>query len=113
MVSALVGALEDDSRFIVVATAVTGPEAERVARRTSPDVVLLDVRMPGGGAAAARAITALPRPPVVVAVSAYSSPAAVEEMLASGAVGYLTKGRIGHLLPDLVVRCVGGEVVLV
>jgi DNA-binding NarL/FixJ family response regulator len=113
MVSALVSALEGDSRFTVVATALSGPEAERVARRTSPDVVLLDVRMPGGGAVAARAITALPRPPVVVAVSAYSSPTAVEEMMGAGAAGYLTKGRIGSLLPDLVARCVDGELVLI
>jgi DNA-binding NarL/FixJ family response regulator len=113
MVSALVGALEGDSRFTVVATAVTGFEAERVARRTRPDVVILDMRMPGGGVVAARAITALPRPPVVVAVSAHSSPAAVADMLDAGAAGHLTKGRIGSLLPDLVVRCVDGEVVLV
>ena len=62
---------------------------------------------------AARAIAALPRPPVVVAVSTYSSPADVEEMMRAGAVGYLTKGRIGPLLPDLVLRCVDGEFVLI
>jgi DNA-binding NarL/FixJ family response regulator len=113
VVSALVSALVDDPRFTVVGTAGTGPEAERVITETEADVVLLDVHMPGGGAPAARAIMALAKPPVVVAVSAQSSPVAVEEMLEAGAAGYLTKGRIGYLLPDLVVRCLDGEVVLV
>jgi DNA-binding NarL/FixJ family response regulator len=77
------------------------------ARETGPDVVLLDVHLQGG-AQAARAITALARPPVVIAVSAFSNPAVVEEILRAGVAGYLTKGRIGHLLPDLVVRCLDG-----
>jgi DNA-binding NarL/FixJ family response regulator len=111
--SALVSALEADPRFTVVGTAASGTEAERLVRAVCPDVVLLDVHMPGGGAHAARTIASLAKPPLVVAVSAHSSLTVVEEMLGAGVGGYLTKGRIGQLLPDLLIRCLRGEVVLV
>lgn len=112
MLSALVSVLEDDPRFDVVGSAMTGGEAYRLARETPVDAVLLDVHMPDGGPAAAEALTALARPPVVVAISAQSAPGAVEEMLRAGAVGYLAKDRVGGALGDLVARCVAGEVVL-
>lgn len=112
MLSAMVHVLEDDERFQVVGTATTGPDALGSVPDVRPDVVLLDVHMPGGGAAAAEALTDLPDPPVVVAISAQAGSGVVEEMLRAGAVGYLTKGRVGDTLPDLVARCVDGEVVL-
>lgn len=112
MLSALVSVLEDDPRFDVVGSAMTGGEAYRLARETPVDAVLLDVHMPDGGPATAEAMTALPRPPVVVAISAQSAPGTVEEMLRAGAVGYLAKDRVGGALGDLVARCVAGEVVL-
>ncbi len=112
VLSALVGVLESDPHFDVVGTATTGAEACRVASEGRLDLVLLDVHMPGGGSAAARQMMALPDPPVVVAISAESGSAVVEEMLRAGAVGYLTKGRVGDTLPDLLVRCVEGEVIL-
>ncbi|MGH3332126.1 MAG: response regulator [Nocardioidaceae bacterium] len=112
MLSALVSVLEDDPRFTVAGTAMTGAEAHRIATETKLDVVLLDVHMPGGGHAAAEAMAALPHPPAVVAISAHSGSSVVEEMLRAGAVGYLTKGRVGDTLPDLLVRCVDGEVIL-
>ena len=112
MLAAIVSVLEDDDRFAVVATAVTADEAVAVARDVVVDVALLDVNMPGNGVAAARAMADLARPPVVVAISAQSGGAVVEEMLRAGAVGYVTKGRVGDSLPDLIARCADGEVVL-
>ena len=112
MLSALVSVIEDDPRFTVVGTATTGQEAHRLAGEIHPDVVLLDVHMPGGGPAAAEALTDLPVPPVVVAISAEARSGVVEEMVRAGAVGYLTKGHVGDALPDLLARCAAGEVVL-
>jgi DNA-binding NarL/FixJ family response regulator len=112
VLSALVSVLEVDPRFAVVGTASTGAEACHLAGEGRLDLVLLDVHMPGGGAAAAKAMTALRQPPIVVAISAESGSGVVEEMLRAGAVGYLTKGRIGDMLPDLLIRCAEGEVIL-
>lgn len=112
MLEAIVSVIEDDDRFAVVATAATAEEAVTRARDTRVDVALLDVNMPGSGVAAARALAELSRPPVVVAISAQSGGAVVEDMLRAGAVGYVTKGRVGEGLPDLLARCADGEVVL-
>ncbi len=112
VLSALVSVLEVDPRFAVVDTVTTGAEAYRVAEEGRVDLVLLDVHMPGGGPEAAKAMLALRPPPVVVAISAESGAGVVEQMIRAGAVGYLTKGRVGDMLPDLLVRCADGEVVL-
>ena len=114
--SALADVLAADPRFAVVGAAATGEELCRLVRSVAADVVLLDVRMPGGGADAARALgTCSPvpggRPPAVIAVSAHTGAATVASMLRAGAVGYLAKGRLARL-PDLVARCAAGEVVL-
>lgn len=108
---ALTDLLHTDPRFEVVGHADTGPTLLEVVALTRPHVVLVDVRMPGGGVEAARAMASGP-PVIVVAVTADASVATVLGMLQSGVRGYLVKGRIGTTLPDLVARCVDGEIVL-
>ena len=112
--------LDDDDRFTVVALAGSGGQLLALAEALRPDVVLMDVRMPGGGAVAARALLSLPppagatarhAPPVVVAVSAHTGASVVVSMLRAGVSGYLAKGRLAAL-PDLLARCADGEVVL-
>jgi two-component system nitrate/nitrite response regulator NarL len=116
--AAAVGLLEADARFDVVGAAADGEELVALVERTGPDVVLLDLRMPGGGVVGARALADLDvlvgrrTPPLVVALTAETAPDVVEEMLRAGAVGYLAKGRIGSSLGDLVARVHDGELVL-
>jgi len=108
---ALIALLRTDRRFAVVAELSDGTTLVETVRRTEPDVVLLDVRMPGGGVEAARALQAGP-PVVIVAISAEISAPVVAEMVRAGANGYLAKGHLGADLPESVVRCVNGEVLL-
>lgn len=110
--SAIADVLDADERFSVVGTAADGEDAVEQALETAPAVVLLDVRMPGGGALAATRLRALPDPPVVVAVSAETGSSGVVAMLRAGATGYLAKGALGQRLPDLVARAATGERVL-
>jgi DNA-binding NarL/FixJ family response regulator len=109
--AAVAMALGDDPRFEVVAEVDDAHELADVVRLAGADVVLLDVRMPGGGAEAARALHDQGGV-VVVAVSAETSPRIVTAMLSAGVQGYLAKDRLGTSLPDLVGRCLAGEVIL-
>lgn len=107
----LTALLHSDPRFEVVGHAATGADLVEITATTRPHVALVDVRMPGGGIEAVRALVSGP-PVVVIAVSAETAPQILIDMLRAGARGYLVKGRLGSSLPDLVARCAYGEVVL-
>lgn len=112
VVAALHEALTADRRFEVLGVVTTGDEAVALARAANPDLVLLDVRMPGGGVGAARRLGALPAAPTVVVFSATASAGLVTELLGAGVAGVVEKGRAGADLTDLLARCHAGEIVL-
>lgn len=109
--AALVALLGTDPRFEVVAELSDGTALVETVRGTGADVVLLDVRMPAGGAEAARSLQDGP-PVTIVAISAETSATTVAELVGAGAQGYLAKGRLDATLIDVVARCADGEVVL-
>ncbi len=84
--------LEKRTDFKVVAEAADGESAVRLARELSPDVVIVDISMPGlNGIEATRRILA-DRPGVkVLALSMHSDRRFVIETLKAGASGYLLK----------------------
>lgn len=85
----LLGA-EDD--IDVVATAGDGAEAVRLVEETDPDVVLMDLSMPGtDGVAATRAITESGSAAKVVVLTSFSDRDRIVDALDAGAVGYLLK----------------------
>ncbi len=81
--------LGNEAGMEVVGSASSADEAVAVAAETTPDIALVDVRMPGGGSEAARAIRERSPGTRVLALSAYDDQATVLEMLGAGAVGYL------------------------
>jgi DNA-binding NarL/FixJ family response regulator len=109
--SALCAVLDDDERFTVVGEASDAPEAIVVTALERPDVVLLDVRMPGDGLEAARTIRAANEQVTLIAVTASADAHLIARMLLAGARGVLVKGRLGDLA-DMIARCHAGEVVL-
>jgi DNA-binding NarL/FixJ family response regulator len=84
--------LEADSEFEVVEEAGTADEAVRKARLEKPDVVLLDVVMPGrsGLDAAGELLEAAPNAKILV-LSMQDDPSDVREAFSVGASGYLLK----------------------
>jgi EAL domain-containing protein (putative c-di-GMP-specific phosphodiesterase class I)/DNA-binding NarL/FixJ family response regulator len=78
--------------FEVAGLAADADEAADIAAERRPDVALLDVRMPGGGVSAARAIRSRSPNTQIVAHSAYHDTNLVLAMLQAGASGYVVKG---------------------
>lgn len=86
----LILGLQDD--IDVVGVVEDGDAAVTAARELAPDVVLLDIRMPGtDGIAAARAIGALPSPPTVIVLTTFAVDDYIDEALRAGAAGFLLK----------------------
>jgi DNA-binding NarL/FixJ family response regulator len=84
--------LEKQPDMEVVAEAEDGPRAVQLARQLLPDVVIMDITMPGlNGIVAARQIMAQAPDVKVIALSMHSDKRFVMEMLKTGASGYLLK----------------------
>jgi two-component system NarL family response regulator len=80
--------------IVVVAEAAAGDEAIEQARRTKPDVALIDVRMPGSnGLGAARAIRALVPTTRILMLTVSDDPDDVAQATKAGAWGYVLKER--------------------
>ncbi len=93
----------------VCAEAATGTQAVDAALRTRPDVCLIDVRMPDGGIAAARAIRrALPSAKIVLITAAPDEQGALAAARA-GADGYLGKDIDPRRLPQVVKAVAAGQ----
>ncbi|GAB3719977.1 response regulator [Nocardiopsis oceani] len=76
----------------VVGEGGDGDEAVRLTEELAPDVVLLDIRMPGSdGLTAAARLTDLPEPPRVVLLTTFDLDEYVHSALRAGAVGFLLK----------------------
>lgn len=78
--------------FTPAGTAFDAPAAVVLAAATRPHLALVDVRMPGGGAAAAVGIRSVSSA-TVVALSAFDHAAARSELREAGAEAYYVKGR--------------------
>jgi len=85
----LIGA---ESDMEVVAEAADGPEAIRRAQTTAPDVVLLDLSMPGGRGTQTigQVVQLTPRPRVLV-LTMHDDQASMQAALQAGASGYIVK----------------------
>ena len=85
--------LQDVHGLKVVGEASTGEEAIRLAKETIPDVVLMDVQMPGiGGLEATRKMVRHNPDIKVLALTIYGDEPYPSRLLQAGAVGYITKG---------------------
>jgi two-component system NarL family response regulator len=101
-------AAEEDLQ--VVAEASDGPGAVAVALREVPDVLVLDIRMPGvNGIEIARELRARNSPVRVLALTAYDDKRFVQEMLKAGAAGYVTKTAAAAELAEAIRRVARGE----
>jgi DNA-binding NarL/FixJ family response regulator len=107
--AALLGTLDG---FEVVGEAADGEAAVRETQLTKPDVVLMDVRMPGidGVEATRRIRKAVPETAVLV-LTMYDEDATVFTAMQAGARGYLLKGAEQDEIADAIRAVVRGQAI--
>jgi DNA-binding NarL/FixJ family response regulator len=97
----------------VVGTAGDGREAVDVVRRTEPDVVLMDIRMPVmDGIAATRRLTEEGSPSKVLVLTTYDLDRYVYDALGAGAAGFLLKATPPDRLVEGIRTVCAGEALL-
>ncbi|MGP4020656.1 response regulator [Saccharopolyspora sp. 5N708] len=105
--------LSTSGQIVVDAVAHDGASGVEAAVRHRPDVVLMDLRMPGvDGVTATAEIRALANPPVVVAMTTIDTDDHVLAALDAGATGFLLKTTPPARLVPLVVAAATGASVL-
>jgi two-component system NarL family response regulator len=93
----LLGIINGQPDMIVVGQAKTGNEAVVLALKHSPDVILMDLRMPGMGGVEATEMIRAERPEsAVIVLTTYQGDEDIRKALAAGAQSYLLKG-MSHL----------------
>jgi two-component system, NarL family, nitrate/nitrite response regulator NarL len=101
--------LMEESDFDVVAEGASAEEAVKIAREKKPDVMLLDITLPGGGVEAARDISRLRTDTKVIMLTVREDQATVRGALSAGARGYILKGIEGPDFVAAVRKILAGE----
>ena len=102
--------LDDTTDIRVVGEASTGEEALERARALKPDVILMDVSMPGiGGLEATRKLAMGLTGTKVIVLSAHTAEPFPMRLLEAGAAGYLTKDSAGDEIVTAIRRVHAGE----
>jgi DNA-binding NarL/FixJ family response regulator len=105
-VSSTLEAVDD---FEVIGQGENYDDALRIAHQTMPDIILLDISMPGGGVEAARDIHAALPSIKLIMLTASEDEKDVMSALQAGARAYILKGIGGKELVDIVHRVSSGE----
>ena len=97
----------------VVAAGADGAEAVALVERHHPDVLLVDIRMPGtDGVEATRRVRAMPDPPAVVMLTTFDDRASILAAMSAGALGYLTKDAEVDTIVAAIRSAAAGDAVL-
>lgn len=102
--------LNDAPGIKVVGEASSGEEALKLVKECDPDVLLMDVSMPGiGGLEATRKLVLSDPSLKIIVVSSYSEEPYPSRMLEAGASGYLTKGCAVDEIINAINTVINGE----
>ncbi|HZU20120.1 MAG TPA: response regulator transcription factor [Gaiellaceae bacterium] len=110
-------ALEEDDQFVVVGEAESGAQVLPMVRQTDPDVVLLDIRLPGVDGLRCLELLGQRHPEVkTIVLSAVDEPEIVRSALQRGAAAFILKhvdprdlaSAIRQALEGTVVQTIGG-----
>ncbi len=110
MCSGLSNMLSSQPRMTVVGTCGSGPEALKLVDSEAPDLLLLDMRMPGmDGIAVLGALQAFAVPPKVIVFTSYEQDELIYKAIKAGAQGYLLKDVSEAELIEAIVAVYDGR----
>ncbi|MGX7875938.1 response regulator [Mesorhizobium sp. ORM6] len=101
--------LSEIGGFEMVGEGATAQDAERIASTVQPDILLLDISMPGGGLAAVQGILADHPAQKIVMLTVSEANADVTAALNAGVRGYVLKGVGSRALADILRNVAAGE----
>ncbi|TPK69666.1 response regulator transcription factor [Mesorhizobium sp. B2-3-3] len=101
--------LSEIGGFEMVGEGATAQDAERLASTVRPDILLLDISMPGGGLAAVANILADHPAQKIVMLTVSEANADVTTALNAGVRGYVLKGIGSRALADILRNVAAGE----
>jgi two-component system, NarL family, sensor kinase len=104
------GLIESHHEWAVCGEAMEGREAVQMSRELKPDLVILDINMPGlTGLAAAQQIREENPAAKILFFSVHESPQTLREVVSVGGQGYVAKSRAGQDLVDAVRSVLDGK----
>ncbi len=110
LLDALIAVLAHEQDLQVVGAVSDGPATLKLVQEVEPDVLVLDISMPGiNGVDVARQLHKSHPGIKVLALSAYLDKRFVQEMLKAGAMGYVTKTAALTDLPRAIRAVAGGQ----
>jgi DNA-binding NarL/FixJ family response regulator len=101
--------LSEIGGFEIVGEGATAQDAERIASTVRPDILLLDISMPGGGLSAVVSILADHPAQKIVMLTVSETNADVTTALNAGVQGYILKGVGSRALADILRNVAAGE----
>ncbi len=105
----VVSTLNASEEFVVVGQAASAEDAIRVVTEFEPDVLVLDMKLPGGGIETLNAIASSGSRTKVVMLTIVDDEETVASAFRKGARGYLLKGAGGNELKEVVRLVARGE----
>lgn len=105
--------LNEDSRVEVVGQALDGQDAVKQAAKLKPDVVLMDLKMPGvDGIEATRQVTEADPSIKVLILTTFETDSNVIQALKAGASGYVLKDSSADAITSSIIAVMSGERVM-
>jgi two-component system, NarL family, nitrate/nitrite response regulator NarL len=100
---------DNSEELDLVAMGASGEDAIQIVKNVGPDVLLLDIQLPGGGIEAAQMIATLASHTKIIILTASESEDDVSAALEAGACGYILKGISGRDLVRTVRAVQNGD----
>jgi DNA-binding NarL/FixJ family response regulator len=102
--------LNTDPRFNVVAESGSGEEAVEMAKKLRPNIVIMDINLPGmNGIEATQLIRKFSPGTKILGVSLHTQPTYARKMMQKGAMGYVTKNSSREEMFRAIMEIQGGK----